>query len=64
MATLSSTTRSTTITLASTTAGPFDVGYRIFGTNLRVYINGPAHDGVLRRCGVLGMASRTALRSR
>ena len=40
MATVSSQTRSTTITLASATAGPFNVGIRIFDNTLRVSVNG------------------------
>lgn len=40
MATLASTTRSTTITLASASAGPFEVGFRLFGGELSVYLDG------------------------
>lgn len=41
MATISQSDRSTTITLASVTAGPFDVGFRIFaGDSLSLYLNG------------------------
>lgn len=42
MATVSSTTPSTSYTLGTTTAGPFLVGYRIFDaspSNMRVYVN-------------------------
>ena len=41
MATVSSAPRTTTITLASATAGPFDVGFRVFDTDrLSVFVNG------------------------
>jgi len=39
MATVAPTPRSKTITLASTTAGPFDVGFRLFGPEVIVSIN-------------------------
>lgn len=40
MATVASTTRFTTATLASATAGPFDVGFRLFEPNsIKVYVN-------------------------
>lgn len=41
MATVASTPRTNTITLASATAGPFEVGFRLFDTDtLEVYLNG------------------------
>lgn len=41
MATVSETTRSTRITLGSLSAGPFNVGFRIFSPNgVKVYVNG------------------------
>lgn len=41
MATVSETTRSTRITLGSLSAGPFNVGFRIFDADgLKVYVNG------------------------
>lgn len=41
MATVSETTRSTRITLGSLSAGPFNVGFRIFDTDgLKVYVDG------------------------
>jgi hypothetical protein len=43
MATVSETTRSTRITLGSLTAGPFNVGFRLFDSDgLKVFVNGEA----------------------
>lgn len=39
MSTVAYTPRTKTITLASTQAGPFDLGYRIYGPQINVYIN-------------------------
>ncbi len=45
MATVATTTRSTTYTLAVASDGPFEVGYRIFSTDLIVYLDGvPTED--------------------
>ena len=40
MATVSSTLRATSTTLGSASAGPFNVGFRIFSTDLKVFIDG------------------------
>ncbi|MBI1416850.1 MAG: hypothetical protein GC146_06460 [Limimaricola sp.] len=45
MATVSPSPRSTTITLGSTTAGPFDVGFRLFTDEVAVYVDGVLLDG-------------------
>jgi hypothetical protein len=46
MATVSTAPRTTTITLATATAGPFDVGFRVFDADrLSVFVNGVPHEG-------------------